>query len=87
MVEMGFFKLTGDRYQMTIPENLDRERVMQAHLRLQDENWVLSKAFWWGCRVHEPEDMRAYWAAWTKTSASPIDEHCCLLIRRTPTRT
>lgn len=40
MVEMGFFKLTGDRYQMTIPENLDRERVMQAHLRLQDENWV-----------------------------------------------
>ena len=43
MVEMGFFNLTGERYQMTLPENLDLKRVMEAHLRLaatDDEDWI-----------------------------------------------
>ena len=43
MVEMGFFSLTGDRYQMTVPESLDLKRVKQAHLRLaatDDEGWI-----------------------------------------------
>jgi hypothetical protein len=30
MVQMRFFALTGDRYQMVVPENLDMERVKQA---------------------------------------------------------
>jgi|SRR5215471_3375285 len=43
MAQMGFFALTGDRYQMVLPRNLDMERVKQAHLKLaetQDEDWV-----------------------------------------------
>ena len=43
MVEMGFFNLTGDRYQMTVPENLDLKRVKEAHLRLaatEDEDGI-----------------------------------------------
>ena len=34
MVEMGFFVLTGERYQMTLPPNLGMDRVKQAHLKL-----------------------------------------------------
>jgi len=33
MVELGFFVLTGDRYQMTLPRNLDMDRVKQAALK------------------------------------------------------
>jgi hypothetical protein len=43
MVEMGFFTLTGDRYQMTLPRDLDMERVKQAHVKLaetEDKDWV-----------------------------------------------
>ena len=43
MVQMGFFILTGDRYQMVLPQNLDMERVKQAHLKLaatDDEDWI-----------------------------------------------
>jgi hypothetical protein len=43
MAEMGFFVLTGDRYQMILPSNLDIERVRQAHLKLaatEDEEWI-----------------------------------------------
>jgi hypothetical protein len=43
MVEMGFFTLTGDRYQMTLPTKLDMDRVKQAHLKLagtEDEEWI-----------------------------------------------
>ena len=41
--EMGFFALTGDRYQMTTPLNLDMDKVKQAHLKLartEDEDWI-----------------------------------------------
>ena len=43
MVQMGFFVLTGNRYQMVLPQNLDVERVKQAHLTLaetEDEDWI-----------------------------------------------
>jgi GAF domain-containing protein len=43
MAEMGFFMLTGNRYQMTLPANLDMDRVKEAHLKLartEDENWI-----------------------------------------------
>jgi hypothetical protein len=43
MVEMGFFTLTGDRYQMTLPTKLDGDLVKQAHLKLvgtEDEDWI-----------------------------------------------
>jgi len=43
MVEMGFFTLTGDRYQMTVPTKLDMDLVKQAHLKLagtEDEDWI-----------------------------------------------
>jgi hypothetical protein len=43
MVQMGFFVLTGDRYQMMLPQHLDVERVKQAHLTLaetEDEDWI-----------------------------------------------
>ena len=43
MVEMGFFTLTGDRYQTTLPRNLDMDSVKQAHLKLagtEDEDWI-----------------------------------------------
>ena len=43
MAEMGFFTLTGDRYQMTVPPSLDLERVKHAHLKLagtEDEDWI-----------------------------------------------
>ena len=43
MAEMGFFALTGDRYQMTTPSNPDMDKVKQAHLKLartEDEDWI-----------------------------------------------
>ena len=43
MAEMGFFTLTGDRYQMTLPTNLDLDTVKQACLKLaetKDEDWI-----------------------------------------------
>jgi len=43
MSEMGFFVLTGDRYQMTLPKNLDMDKVKQAHLKLaatEDGEWI-----------------------------------------------
>jgi len=43
MVEMGFFTLTGDRYQMILPANLDLHRVKESHLKLaatDDEDWI-----------------------------------------------
>ena len=41
MVEMGFFVLTGDRYQMALPQNLNIEFVKQAHLKLAGtELWI-----------------------------------------------
>lgn len=43
MLEMGFFELTRDRYQMILPSKLDIEVVRQAHLKLaatEDENWI-----------------------------------------------
>jgi hypothetical protein len=40
MAEMGFFALTGDRYQMILPQNLSMEQVKQAHLELAGtEHW------------------------------------------------
>jgi hypothetical protein len=43
MAEMGFFTLTGERYQMTLPTNLCMDEVKQAHLKLaatDDEEWI-----------------------------------------------
>jgi hypothetical protein len=43
MVEMGFFAVTGDRYQMSLPRDLDMERIKQAHVKLagtEDNDWV-----------------------------------------------
>ena len=43
MAEMGFFVLTGNRYQMTVPANLDTDSVKKVHLkvaRTEDENWI-----------------------------------------------
>jgi hypothetical protein len=43
MAEMGFFALTGDRYQMTTPSNLGMDKVKRAHLKLartEDEDWI-----------------------------------------------
>jgi hypothetical protein len=43
MAEMGFFTLTGDRYQMTLPTKLDMNRIKRAHLKLaetEDEDWI-----------------------------------------------
>ncbi len=43
MVEMGFFTLTGDRYQITLPTTLDLATIKKAHLKLaetEDEDWI-----------------------------------------------
>src|SRR5262249_6181301 len=43
MAEMGFFTLTGDRYQMTLPTKLGMDQVKQAHIKLartEDEDWI-----------------------------------------------
>jgi len=43
MVEMGFFILTGDRYQMTVPAKMDVDTVKDALRKLaetEDEDWV-----------------------------------------------
>jgi hypothetical protein len=43
MSEMGFFSLTGERYQMTLPSLLDVNKVKQAHIKLaetEDEEWI-----------------------------------------------
>jgi hypothetical protein len=48
MVEMGFFTLTGDRYQMTVPTKLGMDLVKQAHLKLagtEDEEWIHPERF------------------------------------------
>jgi hypothetical protein len=48
MVEMGFFTLTGYRYQMTVPTKLDMDLVKQAHLKLagtEDEDWIHPERF------------------------------------------
>src|SRR5262249_32481709 len=45
MVEMGFFVLTGERYQMVIPKKVSLEAVKSAALRLAktdvDEEWFV----------------------------------------------
>lgn len=44
MVEMGFFVLTGERYQMVIPPQLDLSRVKKAALKLaqtEDADYVI----------------------------------------------
>lgn len=43
MSEMGFFSLTGERYQMTSPSHLDVNKVKRAHVKLaetEDEVWI-----------------------------------------------
>jgi hypothetical protein len=43
MSEMGFFSLTGERYQMTSPSRLDVNKVKHAHIKLaetEDEEWI-----------------------------------------------
>jgi hypothetical protein len=43
MAEMGFFSLTGERYQMTLPSDLDAPKVKKAHLKLadtEDDEWI-----------------------------------------------
>jgi hypothetical protein len=71
MAEMGFFTLTGDRYQMTIPEKLNLKIVITAHLKLATE---------------DPEDlvvaMPSSKAAWLQKSLSAIDEAQRLADRR-----
>jgi hypothetical protein len=44
MAEMGFFRLTGDRYQMTIPQEISGSKVEAALLKLaatEDEKYFL----------------------------------------------
>lgn len=43
MSEMGFFSLTGERYQMTSPSHLDANKIKQAYIKLaetEDEEWI-----------------------------------------------
>jgi hypothetical protein len=43
MSEMGFFSLTGERYQMTSPSHPEVNKVKQAHIKLaetEDEEWI-----------------------------------------------
>jgi hypothetical protein len=45
MVEMGFFALTGQRYQMVIPAHLDMKRVKSAALKLaqtEDDEYLVA---------------------------------------------
>jgi hypothetical protein len=44
MVNRGFFRLTGDRYQMTIPNEISGSKIEAALLRLaatEDEDYFL----------------------------------------------
>jgi hypothetical protein len=44
LAELGFFRLTGDRYQMTIPQEVSGQRIEAALLRLaatEDEKYFL----------------------------------------------
>jgi hypothetical protein len=44
MAELGFFRLTGDRYQMTVPQEISGSRIEAALLRLaatEDEEYFL----------------------------------------------
>jgi hypothetical protein len=73
MAQMGFFVLTGERYQMVIPPQLNMERVKMAALKLaetEDEDYLLhpeyliasvpySQAKEWQARLrHMDEDHR-----------------------------
>ena len=64
MAEMGFFTLTGDRYQVTIPEKLNLKIVVTAHLKLATtddlEDLVVA--------------MPSSKAAWLQRSLSAIDQ-------------
>jgi hypothetical protein len=55
MVDIGFFSRTGDRYQMTIPKGLAREKIKAALLRLvatQDEKDFLHPECLVHCQSH-----------------------------------
>jgi hypothetical protein len=43
MVSLGFFRLTGHRYQMTIPDRLTESKVKKAALAVagtEDDDWL-----------------------------------------------
>jgi hypothetical protein len=74
MVEMGFFVLTGERYQMVIPPRLNMDRVKMAALKLaetEDEEYFL-----------HPEYLVAslpYWQAkeWQARLRQMDEDHRC----------
>ena len=48
MTEMGFFTISGDRYQMTLPSKLDMETLKQSHLKVaerDDEDWCYPERY------------------------------------------
>jgi hypothetical protein len=48
MVQIGFFRLTGDRYQMTIPERMSGSEIESALLKLagtEDEDFLHPEHF------------------------------------------
>jgi hypothetical protein len=84
MAEMGFFVVTGQRYQMAIPQGLSTEKVKMAALKFaqtEDEECVLSPP----CHTRKPKHGKDAYVSWIRPIAAPIGS-CCLVINRIPYR-
>jgi hypothetical protein len=61
MAETGFFALTGDHYQMTLPSNLDMGRVSRRILSLRRRKMrtacVILSCCWLLCRIHKRQNI------------------------------
>jgi hypothetical protein len=85
MLGMGFFELTGQRYQMIIPSPLTLETVKAAMIKFANTEDDC-------CTLH-PEDLAvtmphaqlrngsAIWVPWTSSSDVPIELHCSPTVR------
>ena len=78
MVEMGFFALTGQRYQMVIPEQMTLEVVIKAALTLaqtEDAEYCLHPEYLVAImRWQEARVWRARLRTWMRGIASAIDD-------------
>jgi hypothetical protein len=78
MVEMGFFVLTGERYQMVIPPRLNMDRVKMAALKLaetEDEEYFQNTSLP-ACHIGRQKNGKRACVKWMRTIDVPIGTHC-----------
>jgi len=89
MVEMGFFALTGQRYQMVIPAHLDMKKVTSAALKLaqteDDEYYLHPERLVATMPYTQAKEWQARLRQWIRTTGAPIGSCCWIpqaMVRR-----